>query len=191
MHYNKKRIIVLSVIITVAALSLTAACFIYDINKRFPEPTVQVYDKDTPAEENGLVITPVECRLYTYDEYYRRYGEEGVFAYAEMYAPEMTRLLSFVVEFENVSDDVITYETDSFNMTTEKIGANNGVLLEENKSNKAAINPGEKQSYTLSTLVLARTIVKAKWIDRLDEETFYLVYNWYPVTKKLKFEVSL
>lgn len=184
---KKKRVVITSAIGGLIIVLLIITYLIYDINKRFPEPSIQTYDFETPAEENGLVITPMEYKVRTYDEYYNVYGEDGVYASAKMYKPERTRIVTFTIQYENKTSDNITYETDSVQMMGEKSGVNNGVLLEGNKKNKSTIAPGEIQQYELSTLILTPSGIQKKWINRLDEETFYLVYNWYPSIKRLEF----
>ena len=189
MCINKKKLITISVVGIIIILISLAAYLIYDINHRFPEPVMYTYTFDNSANEDGLVITPLECRIYTYDNYKNEYGEASAFTEKESNS-DRTRYIVFKLKFENVSQRSISYETDTFWMNGEKSGVYNGVLLEEGKKNKSTIQPGETQQFTLSTVVTAPSLIKTKWIDRLDEETFYLVYRWYPSIKRLEFDVS-
>ena len=186
---NKKQIIAVSVTVGLIILLLVVICLIYDINKRFPEPSIMTYSNSIPADEDGLIMKPIECRIYTYEEYYDIYGEDGAYAYAKMYESNKMRIVTFSVQIENTTSESITYETDGFQMMGKKSGINNGVLLENNIKNIATIESGEIQQYTLSALILTPSLIKKKWFNRLDEETFYLVYNWYPVIKRLEYKV--
>ena len=191
MQYKKRRIIKLFVVVGIIVVLTVAGYFIYDINKRFPEPSaIYTYTYDNPAVENGLKITPIDCKLYAYEDYEELYDYSGAMSgFGEGTDPKKIRTVIFKVQFENITQEDITYETDNFVMVAKNSGAHNGVML-ENAKNKSTIKPGEKQTFTLSTVIAEDSIVKKKWMDKLDSETYYLVYWWYPQVKRLEYEVS-
>lgn len=43
---------------------------------------------------------------------------------------------------------------------------------------------------TLSTVIVEGSIAKKKWMNKLNSDTYYLVYWWYPYVKRLEFEVE-
>ena len=191
MHCRKKRIVKKLIVMMFIVALFVAGCLIYDVNKRFPDPVdVYSYTYDNPAEEKGLKITPIECRVYRYSDYEELYDYSGAMSgFNQDNSPDSIRAVTFKVLFENMTQEDIAYETDSFMMVAKNSGAHNGVLCEEG-FNKSTIKPGEKQTFTLSTVIAEDSIVKKKWMDKLDSETYYLVYWWYPQVKRLEYEVS-
>ncbi len=185
-----KRILKITITVVIIVLLGIAGYFIHDVNTRFPEPTeIYSYTYDNPAYERGLKIVPVSCRLYKYDEYNQIYNNDGAFnGVGKKSEWDKYTVLLFTIEYENVSDKEIIYETDNYNMVAKQSGAFNGVLL-ENGANKSKIQPGEKQVYTMSTIITPEFFRK-KWSDKLDSDTYYLVYYWYPQIKRLEFEVE-
>ena len=175
----------------VAACVIASFYFIYDINKRFPEPdNVHTYTYDNPAVEDGLKITPIECKIYNYNEYQEMYNYSGTLSsFKEGADTDKIRALLFKVQFENTTLSDITYTTDDFVMVARNCGAFNGVMVEDG-NNKSVIKPGEKQTFTLSTVLVEDSLVKKKWMNKLDSDTYYFVYWWYPEVKRLEFEVN-
>ena len=166
----------------VAVCVIASFYFIYDINKRFPEPdNVHTYTYDNPAVEDGLKITPIECKMYNYSGTLSSFKEGA--------DTDKIRALLFKVQFENTTLSDITYTTDDFVMVARNCGAFNGVMVEDG-DNKSVIKPGEKQTFTLSTVLVEDSLVKKKWMNKLDSDTYYFVYWWYPEVKRLEFEVN-
>ena len=175
----------------VAVCVIASFYFIYDINKRFPKPdNVHTYTYDNPAVEDGLKITPIECKIYNYNEYQEMYNYSGTLSsFKEGADTDKIRALLFKVQFENTTLSDITYTTDDFVMVARNCGAFNGVMVEDG-DNKSVIKPGEKQTFTLSTVLVEESLVKKKWMNKLDSDTYYFVYWWYPEVKRLEFEVN-
>ena len=74
-------------------------------------------------------------------------------------------------------------------MVAKNSGAFNGALPEGGVY-KYTIKPGEKQIVTLSTVIVEGSIAKKKWMNKLNSDTYYLVYWWYPYVKRLEFDVN-
>lgn len=191
MLFKNKKIIIVVATVVMCIIAVTASYFIYDINKRFPEPVeTYTYTYDSPADEDGLIITPIECKLYDYKDYEELYNYSGASSgFEQGIDSDKIRALVFKVQYENNTSSDITYSTDDFIMVAKNSGAFNGVMLEGAK-NKSTIKPGEVQIFTLSTVIVEGTVVKKKWMNKLDSDTYYLVYWWYPYVKRLEFEVE-
>lgn len=188
MYYKFKGKIKLVLIgIVVIILACIFSYFITDINNRFPEPSdVYQYTKDNPAMENGLEITPVNCTLYTVEEYKEEHPNDA--RLESMIDNERIRILEFRVRYTNTTDQALTYETNGYgyHAVAVKSGFNNGVS--STGQSKAVIEPNETQERVFSTRIIAGSLIDKKWIDKLDTDTYKLVYWWYPVRKELVFE---
>lgn len=178
--------------ICIAAVICAAAAavvfMITDINRRFPEPDVLTYTKDNPAIENGVEMTPLECHVYTQEEYDSIYAGSSIYSDGS-YDSDRFRIIEFKVRYKNVSNEECTYRTDLYMMVGGTSGAYNGALEKSGKS-VSVIEPGEVQEHTMTASVLAPSIIKKKYISTLKDETFYLVYWWYPSTKRLEFSTA-
>ena len=177
--------------VVVCIIAVTASYFIYDINKRFPEPAeTYTYSYDSPADEGGLIITPMECKLYDYKEYEELYNYSGASSgFEQGIDSDKIRALVFKIQYENTTSSDITYRTTDFSMVAKNSGAFNGVTPEGGVY-KYTIKPGEKQIVTLSTVIVEGSLTKKKWMNKLNSDTYYLVYWWYPYVKRLGFDVN-
>ena len=191
MLFKNKKIIIIAATVVMCIIAVTASYFIYDINKRFPEPAeTYTYSYDSPADEDGLIITPMECKLYDYKDYEELYNYSGASSgFEQGIDSDKIRALVFKIQYENITSSDITYRTTDFSMVAKNSGAFNGALTEGGVY-KYTIKPGEKQIVTLSTVIVEGSITKKKWMNKLNSDTYYLVYWWYPYVKRLGFDVN-
>lgn len=165
--------------VAVLACLITAAVmgyFIRDINRRFPNPSVcEQYTKDSPAMLDGLEITPLSTHIYSYDEYRERYPDS---LDAGEHAKDW-KVIVYKLAFRNTTEKELRFEADSFLAVAQNSGFHNGVSQENRKKNQT-IQPGEVQEIELSCTV-TEILIGEKWFQKLEEETYTLVYWWYPV----------
>ena len=168
--------------VAVLACLITAAVmgyFIRDINRRFPNPSVcEQYTKDSPAMLDGLEITPLSTHIYSYDEYRERYPDS---LDSGEHAKDW-KVIVYKLAFRNTTEKELRFEADSFLAVAQNSGFHNGVSQENRKKNQT-IQPGEVQEIELSCTV-TEILIGKKWFQ---EETYTLVYCWYPVQKELVF----
>lgn len=122
--------------------------------------------------------------MYTYSDYVDTYGEYGF----DMDDADLIRMIIFDVKYENESSEDKTFEPDNMTMYAKNSHLQNGAMLLTGE-NKVTLKPGESCTCRLVSVAYARSLVKEKWIDKMAEDTYYLVFWWYPVTKQLEFEV--
>ena len=130
---------------------------------------------------DGLEITPLSTHIYSYDEYRERYPDSlDVGEHAKDW-----KVIVYKLAFCNTTEKELRFEADSFLAVAQNSGFHNGVSHENRKKNQT-IQPGEVQEIELSCTV-TEILIGKKWFQKLEEETYTLVYWWYPVQKELVF----
>lgn len=94
-------------------------------------------------------------------------------------------MIVYKLAFCNTTEKELRFEADSFLAVAQNSGFHNGVSQENRKKNQT-IQPGEVQEIELSCTV-TEILIGKKWFRKLEEETYTLVYWWYPVQKELVF----
>lgn len=182
MHCKKKIFIRSAAALLCLIIAAVMGYFIRDINRRFPNPTVcEQYTTDSPAMIDGLEVTPVSVHIYSYDEYCERYSDDSNM---EEYAKDW-KFAVYKVTFRNTTDRELRFGADTFMAVAQKSGFHNGVMQENRKKNQT-IQPGEVQEIELTSNI-TEILIGKKWFQKLEEETYTLVYWWYPVQKELVF----
>ncbi len=109
----------------ILVILITCIGMIIRINVLFPNAKVITYTSDNPADLDGLIIKPVNYKVYTMEEYSEissRYkniqGEKA----------DKSRVVVLNILLKNTTEDIITYYP-SGNMVIEKLHARNGVTL--------------------------------------------------------------
>ena len=98
---------------------------------------------------------------------------------------KVSKVIVYKLAFRNTTEKELRFEADSFLAVAQNSGFHNGVSQENRKKNQT-IQPGEVQEIELSCTV-TEILIGKKWFQKLEEETYTLVYWWYPVQKELVF----
>lgn len=151
---------------------------------------VNTYTKDYPAEENGVRMTPVNVHVYTVEEYNAIFGEKSEFiSFSEEQLSKMKnwKMAVFTICYENTTDDTKIYSPYQFNAYGRKSHWNNGVS-EISRLAKMSIPPRQKQTVTLVSPIVEKSIIRSAWFERTEQDQYSLIYEFYPERKELIFD---
>lgn len=162
---------------------ITCIGMIIRINVLFPNAKVITYTSDNPADLDGLIIKPVNYKVYTMEEYSQissRYknvqGEKA----------DKSRVVVLNVLLKNTTEDVISYYP-SGNMVIEKLHARNGVTLQEPDKMTITVMPGEELEVGLHAYI-GPSQLDYKLFDKIDSSTVTFVYSYYPYRQRIVFD---
>ena len=169
-------------LIPILVILITCIGMIIRINVLFPNAKVITYTSDNPADLDGLIIKPVNYKVYTMEEYSEissRYkniqGEKA----------DKSRVVVLNILLKNTTEDIITYYP-SGNMVIEKLHARNGVTLQEPDKMTVTVMPGEELEVGLHAYI-GPSQLDYKLFDKIDSSTVTFVYAYYPYRQRIVF----
>ena len=164
----------------ILVILITCIGMIIRINVLFPNAKVITYTSDNPADLDGLIIKPVNYKVYTMEEYSEissRYkniqGEKA----------DKSRVVVLNILLKNTTEDIITYYP-SGNMVIEKLHARNGVTLQEPDKMTVTVMPGEELGLHA---YIGPSQLDYKLFDKIDSSTVTFVYSYYPYRQRIVF----
>ncbi len=179
---SKIKIVIVAIVVVIAGIS---GYFIHDINTRFPKAVVEYYTKDNPLNINNLVITPVESRVWTLDDFNEAYPNV---LYQDYFTDsDMKRIITYTLTYENISQEDIKFKPEFSSVWMWSSCFFNGVRKVTGEGT-TTFKPNEVQTITLYAMVYGENIVTLSELYSLENNDNYLIYQEYPKKKMVKFD---
>ena len=179
---SKIKVIIVAIVIIIAGVS---GYFIHDINTRFPKEVVEYYSKDNPLNINNLVITPVESRVWTLDDFNEAYP--NVLYQDDFRDSDIKRIITYTLSYENISQEDIKFKPEFSNAWMWPSCFSHGVRKVTGEGT-TLFKSNEVQTITLYTIAYGGSQVILSELYSLENNENYLIYQQYPQKKMVKFD---
>lgn len=171
------------IILFCAVIAAICISMIIRVNIAFPKADDITFTKDKPANINGLLVSPIEYKIYTIDEYSEKISSK--YDSLTEGKKKNSRVVVLTLSFRNNTDKVIDYMPD-YIFVSEELNAHNGATPLDNNSWHVTVLPGEEKKIQLQ-VYLGPNQLNPRKINKLDKSTITLVYSFYPYRKIIVF----